>query len=133
MNVITIEFCAEDRARLDRLSEALERRSRGTCVAEDTDPDQYIKRELAELIGNASKPAEAPSHPVEESSPFPDPAPTPEPPVSLPAFQKALSLRCAESEDMKAKVRALLHEYAMAASQVPEEKRAEVLDRLAKL
>lgn len=162
MNVITIELCAEDRARLDRLAEALERKACDSCVASaltwaeqmkacqeaakqsDLDP---IQQKLADALANASGPADAPvaspqapivaeaspnTHPVTADLPGGDPTTAPAPP-SLEEFQKALTLRCAESDATKAKVRALLNEYAAAASKVPPEKRAEVLERLAKL
>lgn len=154
MNSITIELCAEDRARLDRLAEALERRACEKCVStalafvgqeRPAEPDP-IQQKLAETLAKASEPVEAPknapvpaeetgapdTHPAEEDMPWGEPA-APAKPVSLEEFQKALTLRCAESETTKAKVRELLHEYAPAASRVPEDKRAEVLDRLAKL
>lgn len=156
MNVITIELCAEDRERIDRLTAALERKSCDACVngalswaeqiargsgtaAEKAIEPDPLQQKLAETLARAADPepvpAPAEAHPVDEPLPWGDPAPTPAPPaeVSLAEFQKALSLRCAESEAMKAKVRELLHEYAKAASQVPPEKRAEVLDRLGKL
>lgn len=134
MNCITIEFCAEDRARIDRLVAALERQC-SACAegiapllglkAEAPDP---VQQKLADVVAQISDPikAEPETAPVEV-------APPPAPVVSLAEFQKALTLKCAESEETKAKVRALLHEYAEAASKVPEDKRAEVLDRLAKL
>lgn len=147
MSLITIEFCAEDRARIDRLTEALERRSCDDCVKgalswseqvracqeaavqQGLDP---LEQKLAETLAKAEAPVAPP--PAPDPVPVPEPAPAPAVEVpSLAEFQKALSLRCAESETTKAKVRALLHEYAEAASKVPEDKRAEVLARLAKL
>ena len=117
---ITLEFCAEDRALIENLTEALAALT-------------WAQSSLAEAK------AAAPVVPVEPVAPAP--APIPEPlfaapapaSVSLAEFQKALSLRCAESEAMKAKVRELMRLYAPAASQVPEEKRAEVLAKLAQL
>ena len=156
MNCITIELCAEDRARIDRLINALERKACDSCVAtalefagkaKPAEPDP-IQQKQADTLAKASEPtvasenathtpSEAPAsqtmHPVDEALPWDDPAPAPVPVPSLEEFQKALTLRCAESETTKAKVRALLHEYAPAASKVPEDKRAEVLERLAKL
>ena len=38
MNNITIELCAEDRARLDRLTEALERKACGECATPEVKP-----------------------------------------------------------------------------------------------
>lgn len=129
MNKITIELCAEDRARLDRLAEALERRTCDSCV-----------RSALELAGAVPPAPIAAAETVAEQpapAPVPDPVKEPTPPpvreISLEEFQKTLTLRCAESEAMKANVRELLHEYAPAASKVPPEKRAEVLERLSKL
>lgn len=152
MNLITIEFCAEDRARIDRLAAALEARTSqvsdylaarnagpDTDAAESVDLDA-VQQKLAEAMAKASAsettPAAPAPKPADEHSdevPWEIPAPAPVPAPSLEEFQKALTLRCAESDATKAKVRALLHEYAAAASQVPEGKRAEVLERLAKL
>lgn len=138
MNVITIELCAEDRARLDRLAEALERKACDSCVASALTWAEQMKASGPAVAPVDAAPApieaEAPqnTHPVTDDLPLGDPEPAPAPP-SLEEFQKALTLRCAESDATKAKVRALLHEYAAAASQVPPEKRAEVLERLAKL
>lgn len=139
MNVITIELCAEDRARLDRLAAALEKAT-PDCAACARSVAEGVARFVAdERPDNATETADAApapvAHPADDVAPWADPAPAPAPQaeVSLAEFQKALSLRCAESDTMRAKVRALLHEYAEAASKVPADKRAEVLDRLAAL
>lgn len=55
------------------------------------------------------------------------PAPAP---VSLGEFQKALAARCAESDDVKAQVQALIRKYAECVSAIPEDKRPEVLAAL---
>ena len=134
MNCITIELCAEDRARLDRLADAMEAMAKGqdrppcdTCVAQIMSFVDHTQANAARSAAAAPAPeavAIVAEETVEASAPVV---------VSLAEFQKALTLRCSESEEMKAKVRALLHEYAAAASQVPEDKRSEVLARLAKL
>lgn len=128
--VVEVELCAEDRARVDRLIAALE--AAGSSAA----PVDPLQQKLAETLAkvDAAPLVELPADqdlPWDDAAPSPDPAPVRE--VSLAEFQKALTLRCSESEATKAKVRGLLHEYAEAASKVPPEKRAEVLDRLAKL
>lgn len=143
MNVITIELCPEDRARLDRLTEALERRSCESCVnsalswAECIQSGSSVAAPAEAPKTAASAPNETPAspntHPETNDAPWAESAPPPVPEVSLAEFQKALTLRCAESATMREKVRSLLHEYAEAASLVPAEKRAEVLARLAKL
>lgn len=71
-NNITIELCAEDRARLDRLTTALERRACDKCVAaalaatntqQPATPDP-IREALAEALGQAETTAEAPQEPT---------------------------------------------------------------------
>lgn len=148
MNVITIELCAEDRARLDRLAKAEEYNSKlleavllhltdegakpGPVAPVQVEPPATSPDTATETADAVTPPV---AHPADEVAPWeaPDPAPAPKAEVSLAEFQKALSLRCAESDTTKAKVRALLHEYAEAASKVPADKRAEVLERLAAL
>lgn len=141
MNVITIELCAEDRARLDRIAEALERHA-PKCDACASSVAEYVAKAVAppaDRPENATETADAVTppvaHPADEVAPWEasDPAPAPEAEVSLAEFHKQLSLRCAESDTVKAKARALIQEYAEAASKVPPEKRAEVLSRLAAL
>jgi hypothetical protein len=131
MNVITIELSAQDRAKLDTIAESLAVLINHLSVSVQL---QAAKVECA--------PAPA-VDPDAESVKVPEPsAPTVEDPepmkaaasvVGLAEFQKALTLRCTESAETKARVRALLNEYAAAASAVPEEKRSEILDRLAAL
>lgn len=48
-NIITIELCAEDRARLDRLTKALERKTCDQCVNSALQWSEQIQR--GELIG----------------------------------------------------------------------------------
>ena len=72
-NNITIELCAEDRARLDRLTAALERRACDKCVAtamaamnapqQPATPDP-VQKALAEALEQAETPAEAPQEPA---------------------------------------------------------------------
>lgn len=115
MNTITIELCAEDRARLDAILEAL----RGPrCAAE----------------GSQAK-AE-PEHPV--ADPFPEEPPKeeapkkPEPPkVKMEDVQqKVVELSAAGK---KAEVRAIVTAYAERVSNIPEAKLGEVMEKLLKL
>lgn len=154
MNQITIELCAEDRARLDRLAKAEEYNSKllealmlhltdegakpGPVAPVQVEPPAERPDTATETADAVTPPVAHPADDVApweapEPTPAPSPAPAPQAEVSLAEFQKALSLRCAESDTTKAKVRALLQEYAEAASKVPPEKRAEVLERLAAL
>lgn len=116
MNNIVIELCAEDRARLDAIIAGLQ----GVAPVE------------------ASPVAPAADHPIDNSTAHleppvdTDPAPAAKP-VSLAEFQKALTVRCAESQKTKEAVRALVNQYAASVSEVPEDKRSEVLAALAKI
>lgn len=148
MNQTMISFSTEDRALLARIATALENlapscdscaRSVEEGVAEfvadkmhpATEAPPAVRPENATETADAVPPPVA--HPADDVAPWADPDPTPAPVVGLAEFQKALTLRCAESDAMKAKVRALLQQYAPAASEVPEDKRAEILAKLSKL
>lgn len=67
-NNITIELCAEDRARLDRLAEALERRVTQAefIMAQEYGPAEPdpIQQKLTEVLANAKQAAEAPQEPA---------------------------------------------------------------------
>ena len=116
-NKIVIELCAEDRARLDAIIDGLQ-----NCFAV---PGEILTTDFAASFPDPQlAPAEAPA-PVE--------APAPAPVPSLAEFQKAITLRCAESAAVKTKVRELVNRFAPSVSEIPEEKRAEFLDLLSKL
>ena len=87
-NHITLELCAEDRARLDRLAEALERRNCDSCVQaalkahndlaamlqQPAEPDP-IQQKFAEVLARGDRkpatetPAEAPQEAEEATEP----------------------------------------------------------------
>ena len=122
MNKIIIEFCPEDRARLDAIIAGLEKAPR-------------IGLDLASAP-DFSTPAPAADHPIDASTAHLEPPADPEPapavkPVSLAEFQKAITVRCAESQKTKEAVRALVNQYASSVSDIPEDKRSEVLEKLA--
>ena len=115
MNKITIEFCPEDRKRIDEL------------IA------------FAGLIASELKSRPAPAPVVElpatteADDPEDAPAPAPEPeatPVSLAEFQKAVTIVCAKGQKQKADAREIINQYAASVSEVPEDKRAEILAAL---
>lgn len=114
-NKIVIELCAEDRARLDAIIDGLQNRSAA--------PVETLTTDFA-----ASFP-----DPQPEPEPAPAEVPAPAPVPSLAEFQKAITLRCAESAAVKTKVRELVNRFAPSVSEIPEEKRAEFLDLLSKL
>jgi predicted transcriptional regulator len=157
-NTITIELCAEDRARLDRLAEALERKACEKCVNSalemintakhpETDP---IQQKLAETLAKASTPTEKPTeateapkaetapigHPADEDLPWEaaTPATKADPTVTQEQLQqKVMQLAAANNGTLKAKVREIVNAYAKKVSDVPEDKRAEVWTKLTAL
>lgn len=143
MNKIVVELHPDDRARLDAIIAGLQNLSAaGPAPAAPLPPammDAALNRFLAQeaqteraqaiakeagfpVEGNAhlEPPVEAPAAPAAES-------------VSLAEFQKAVTLRCAESAAMKGLVRGLVNEYASSVSAIPAEKRSEFLAKLAAL
>ena len=80
-NIITIRLCDEDRARLDKLTAALDRRACDSCVAtalqimKDGTPDP-VQTALAETLAKAEDPAGAPkTAPAAEETETPTTAP----------------------------------------------------------
>ena len=158
-NTITIELCAEDRARLDRLAEALERKTCDKCVATaleykeavlaeaQADP---IQQKLAETLAKASTPTEKPTeaageakadpapidHPADETLPWETAAPAEEAKQTITQDQlqqKVMQLAAANNGALKAKVRQIVNAYAKKVSDIPEDKRDEVWYRLTAL
>ena len=70
-NHITIELCAEDRARIDKLTTLLEQRvaQAAAIMAEEygpADPDP-VQQRLTEVLAQAESPAQPPQEPVEST------------------------------------------------------------------
>lgn len=155
MNKITIELCQEDRERINRLTMALEA-LQPPKVTMDLDP---IQMALAAQVAKASKaPTEIPTESHEntqESTEAETPAtPQPEPettateepapkveakPAPTPAAiqQKVIELVNAakqvsvdHAKAVKAMITAIVNDYAVAVSKIPEDKRAEAMERL---
>lgn len=162
-NTITIaplELCAEDRARLDRLAEALERKNCDDCVkgaltwaenVQHTEPDP-IQQKLAETMAKASDTAEAPkitreeaetSTPPtiqpEEGTPTeaePEPAEEAKPAVTLEQIQqKVVQLAASNGGVKKAAVREIISAYGTKVSDLKEQpdKWTEVWNKLTAL
>ena len=122
MNTITIELCAEDRARLDKILAALENRpSCESCVDTVT--------ALVEAIEENEPAPAAPTEAQQEELFKPEPAPTVEY-KTADIQQKVVSLSAAGK---KAEVKAIIQEYAEKVSGVPADKYGEVMARLAAL
>lgn len=152
-NTITIELCAEDRARLDRLAEALEKRNCDQCVetalkfstlriapTTETDP---IQEKLAETLAKASETVEAPKNATEEQEPSTlttappeeekptqeEPAqPEPTKTVSRDELKAKVVKLCAKG--LKEQTRDVVKAYAETVRDIPEEKLAECYEKL---
>lgn len=150
-NTITIELCQEDRARLDRLAEALERRACDKCVHTITEfmkglatskPDPVQLEPAETLTGaqgspeNASEAAEAPAltnSPPEEEKPTAGESakPTAEKTVGR-ADLRNMAIKLSTS-DKKGQMKEIIRQYATKVSEVPEDKIAECYKKLVAL
>ena len=155
-NNITIELCAEDRARLDRLAEALERRMCDTCVSTamealkkayepktETDP---VQQALAETLAKATDHAEAPKNATEEEEPSAQTSTPPEeekptdeahepeptaPAVTRDELKAKVIKLCAKG--LKEQTRDIVREYAQTVTAIPEDKVTECYEKLVAL
>ena len=153
MNTITIELCAEDRARLDRLAEAMEKRACDSCVTsaleimKSQQPDP-VQKALAETLAKAEKPAEAtrtapeateaealPTVPEEKEEPAEAKDSSDAPPVTLEQIQQKVISIAAVNKDKKAKVREIINAYGSKVSDLKDkpDKWAEVWAQLVAL
>ena len=154
-NTITIELCAEDRARLDRLTAALEGKRCDNCVAsalkwseqlqrgEETPAQETTEAESpAENTTEATEATEAAAPPVtqpEEEKPTEaeDVAVEPvKPTVTLAQIQqKVVQLAAGNGGAKKAKVREIINAYGTKVSDLKDQpdKWTEVWDKLTAL
>lgn len=137
MNNITIELCAEDRARIDNLTAALEKFHDVVTIKLTPEQTQRMA-DLAVQAGETLKPepvAEAP-----KAEPTPEPvAPKAEEPKAEPTAEPVKEVTV---EELRAKVmqlinagkkdatRAIITSYAPNVTEIPADKRAEVLKKL---
>lgn len=155
-NTITIELCSEDRARLDRLAEALERKACDKCVANITDylkaatiPTEQkteidpVQKALAETLANVADPVEAPKNATEEAetytpstTPLEEEKPTDEEPTTPPTVKKVdraeLRAKVIElsAKGLKEQTKDIVRAYAQTVTAVPEDKIAECYAKL---
>lgn len=151
MNEIKIihELCGEDRARLDRLTAALEGASHCRHDVQETeqlaiDPELLALKKkmeevqpLTESHGAKTEPQEPVEQetpattPTEEEKPAEEPA---KPAVTLAQIQQKVVQLCAGfNGTKKAAVREIVNAYAKKVSDLPEDKWAEVWDKLTAL
>lgn len=140
MNNITIELCQEDRERIDRLTTALEALQPQTIHVDDP-----IQKALAEQVAKSEKtPTQSPvesageaktetpatPQPEAETTAVEEPAPVAEEkpaPTTAELQQKVIAL---VNKGKKAEVAAIVTSYAATVSGIPEDKRAECMDKL---
>ena len=134
-NLITIELCAEDRARLDRLAAALEQRATHT-EGITLDP---IQQRLSATIEAAEKSTVAEEETLTPTTITPvEEAPTEEkneplePVITKDQIQQKVIQLCAKA-DKKAKAREIVNSYAPNISGIPEDKLGEVWSKLTAL
>lgn len=147
-NLITIELCAEDRARIDKLTDFLEKR---IAQVDEIYLKNIENRVRFEMCEKEDERLMAEAEPAETTQPEETPTPKEEPaqeaetatePSNKPTKATALQVTI---EDIRSKVleltgagkrdevRALVKAYADKVTDIPEGKRAEVLKKLTKL
>ena len=128
MNTITIELCAEDRARLDRIIEGLLLQAQPKAEAElnkdpAEEPKTAPKTEEVKPQENIPAETETKAEPTKE-----EPA---EPTVTAAEVQaKVISLVQSGKRD---EVKAIVTTYAPRVGEIPEDKLAEVMTKLTAL
>lgn len=139
-NRITIELCAEDRARLDRLAEALERRACDKCVTAAVECIKTTLESITEPMPQATTeplseekiPVVHPPTNVEEvDATEPIEEPTAEP--TLPPVDRAeLRAKVIElsAKGLKEQTRDIVRSYAQTVTAVPDDKVAECYAQL---
>ena len=141
-NFITIELCAEDRARVDKLIAALEYRTCDKCVKDaieyTTKVQQEAKAQAAdaiEALKNAPQEAEAstPTNTIQkEEKPVQTEAVTAAPVTHEELMAKVIELS-AKDVRLKAQVRDIVLSYAPRVKAVPEDKLGECYEKLVAL
>jgi hypothetical protein len=137
LNTITIELCAEDRARLDAIIEGLKEGIRPVISTPETPKEEpqvntYPEEETpTEAEIEAPQPVQeeevtAADHPVEDTTPFPEPK------VTLEQIQQKVIQLAARGGDVKAKVREVINTYGTKVSDLKDypEKWTEVWEKL---
>lgn len=131
---VVIELSKEDRARLDKLQETLEKfgQAIGLSVAWVELPQGG---QTADEPAAAEQPA-APAPVEQPAAPAPDPAPTPAEQPAAPSVSQAdlqQLVIALTNKGLKAQVRDVVKSYAERVTLIPEDKRAEVYAKLKEL
>lgn len=152
-NTITIEFCAEDRARIDRLIAAVEKRTvqvesaleQRYSIKTETEQDP-MQRALAEALSKAERAQEAAETPTDAqeeqpaaTEPTAEETPTGEavaaPTTTRTVTRAELRTKVVElsAKGLKEQARQIVTEYAPTVPGIPEDKITECYDRLVAL
>lgn len=142
MNTITIELCAEDRARLDNILEALQNKNCTKCVQEVAQvlsfPQEVPKNEPQNAPLSEEKKKVDPEVQdktfveATDAPPWEEGVPTVAPKHTKADLQQKVVNLIAAGAD-KAKVRGIINEYAERVGLVPDDKVDEVMARLVAL
>ena len=149
---ITVELCAEDRARLDKITALLADLATPIKMTEDDPLRKQLERVVASAAQTAAEPAEEPQDEAEAPTPTDTPATvetpaTAEEPTEAVAEEpaeeskpevtiemlKSKVIKLAAKAELKEKVRELVQAYASKVTDIPEDKWAEVYMRLDEL
>lgn len=138
---VTLELCTEDRARLDKILEALQKTPNcDSCVksAIEYTPAKMETKAKAEDLAEAPKnepqateaPAKAETLPWEET-PAAEEKPKAEPTVTQEQIrQKVIQLSATEGGKKKAQARSIVTAYSETISGIPDDKCTEVWEKL---
>ena len=139
-NHITIELCAEDRARLDRLAEALEKSCSVKTVEQTDDP---VEKALKAALDRASKAPESRAETTEEQTPTTTPQTEEKPareeteptaPIkTVTRAELGTKVREMMTKGFKEQTKEIVKSYAPTVPGVPEDKVAECYARLVAL
>lgn len=154
-NLITIELCAEDRARLDRLAAAMEARTaqvetilagKAETISEPTTAPDPIQAKLAETLAKANEPVEAPKNATEApetstqtTTPPEEEKPTGEEPAQPTATKTVdraeLRAKVIElsAKGLKEQTKDIVRAYAQTVTAVPDDKVTECYEKLVAL
>jgi hypothetical protein len=130
MNVITIELCAEDRGRLDKIIELLGGLRLPDCSSCSKDLAGYLDHATSVLEARSEEAAA----PTVKAPVVAEPEPVKAAPaVTLEQIQKKATQIAAASADKKAKLRALVNQYASKVTDLPADTWPAVWDALCAL
>lgn len=132
MNNITIELCAEDRARLDKILEALTAQPIKEAIAVvEVQPQVFEQTPADTPTPEEPTPDHTPDTKKSQASEAPAQAGAPQ--ITKEQMQQKVVQLVASCADMKAKVREIVHAYAPKVSDLPVDKYGEIWGKLTAL